>query len=111
MAEVRRARRQSIASSGRASTVSIPSEPGEQYDALNTETIAGSTTCKDRSTWFPEAASFIQSKAGGGLEGQWIGVRPLGQGSYGIAGLWEKRNNDGEVVDVCLLPLADVERD
>ncbi len=111
MSEVRWARRPSIASNGRASTVSIPSEPGEQYDALNTERIVGSTTNRFRTPWVPEAASFIQSRPGGCLEGQWIGVRPLGQGSYGIAGLWEKRNDDGEVVDVGLLPLAGVEQD
>ncbi|KAL8644835.1 MAG: hypothetical protein Q9210_007046 [Variospora velana] len=29
----------------------------------------------------------------------WYGVKPLGRGGFGMAGLWEKRDENGEVVD------------
>lgn len=32
----------------------------------------------------------------------WYGVKPLGRGGFGMAGLWEKRDENGEVVDVRL---------
>lgn len=46
----------------------------------------------------PGAAEFIRSRSG--LEEDWIGVRPLGKGGCGIAGLWEVRGDDGRVVKV-----------
>lgn len=36
----------------------------------------------------------------------WHGIKPLGKGSFGMAGLWERKDIDGEVIDVgcCTLP-------
>lgn len=30
----------------------------------------------------------------------WYGIKPLGRGGFGMTGLWEKRDEDGQVVDV-----------
>jgi len=47
-----------------------------------------------------KAAKFIHSASG--LGSTWIGKRPLGEGSFGITGLWEKYDADGEMTDVSL---------
>ena len=44
------------------------------------------------------AAEFIRSRSG--LEEDWVGVRPLGKGGYGITGLWELRGDNGETLKV-----------
>ena len=44
------------------------------------------------------AAEFIRSRSG--LEEDWVGVRPLGKGGYGIAGLWELQGDDGQIIKV-----------
>lgn len=46
------------------------------------------------------ATEFIRSKSG--LEGNWVGIRPLGKGGNGIAGLWERRDDAGRLVKVKL---------
>ena len=45
------------------------------------------------------AVEFMSSKSG--LEGNWVGVWPLGKGGNGIAGLWELRDHDGRPAKVC----------
>ncbi|KAL8868594.1 MAG: hypothetical protein Q9174_004889 [Haloplaca sp. 1 TL-2023] len=51
--------------------------------------------------WGRQDARFISSHHG--FEEGWVGVRPLGSGGYGRAGLWEKRSADGQVLDrVCI---------
>lgn len=68
-------------------------------DAMPGESTLGEPTEQQVKTWGLEAARFISSEAGLGT-GQWRGVKPLGQGSFGIVGLWEMVNRSGEVVDV-----------
>lgn len=50
-------------------------------------------------SWDLGYAAFIKSPAG--LSGShWIGKRPLGSGSFGTAGLWERRDGNNNVVEV-----------
>ena len=51
--------------------------------------------------WKTEHAAFIRSAAGLG-NAKWIGVRPLGSGGFGTAGLWELRDEDNAVTEVML---------
>ena len=51
------------------------------------------------SFWKTEHAAFIKSAAGLG-NAKWIGVRPLGFGGFGTAGLWELRDKDNAVIKV-----------
>ena len=49
--------------------------------------------------WFGEKIPrFIRSQSG--IEGNWVGIRPLGLGGMGVAGLWELRGDDGQMVEV-----------
>lgn len=50
--------------------------------------------------WGWRMVEFVRSDHG--YEDGWIGVKPLGKGSFGRAGLWEKRDEHGKVVDVRL---------
>lgn len=53
----------------------------------------------ESSCWNTEHAAFIKSAAG--LDNaNWIGVRPLGSGAFGTAGLWELRDEDNAVTKV-----------
>jgi serine/threonine protein kinase len=49
--------------------------------------------------WGPEFAIFLTSSADLDNEDGWHPVRPLGQGSFGRVGLWQKIDSDGQVVD------------
>ena len=49
--------------------------------------------------WKIEHAAFIKSAAGLSNT-KWIGVRPLGSGGFGTAGLWELRDEDNAVTQV-----------
>ena len=53
----------------------------------------------ESSFWKTEHATFIKSAAGLG-NAEWIGVRPLGSGGFGTAGLWELRDEDNAVIEV-----------
>lgn len=49
--------------------------------------------------WEDKHAAFIKSAAG--LDQlHWIGVRPLGFGGYGAAGLWERRDENNVLIEV-----------
>ena len=53
----------------------------------------------EMSYWKTEDAAFIKSAAG--LEdASWIGKRPLGSGTFGTAGLWERRDDNNVVIEV-----------
>lgn len=69
------------------------------YDVRRDEEIDVIPHAKDIEYWRSEkAAKFIGSRSG--LDGNWVGVRPLGEGGNGIAGLWELRDDDGQTVKV-----------
>lgn len=73
----------------------------QPYDAGPRESVYGIPTPDDLALWTMSAAQFIRSQAGindGDLA--WVGKRPLGQGGFGLAGLWEKIDSEGNVVDV-----------
>ena len=79
----------------------IEDEGPKQYDALSYETTKGIANADDLALWTQPAAEFIRS--GIGLvdsSGDWVGKRPLGQGGFGLAGLWERLDEDGNPVDV-----------
>ena len=73
-----------------------------KYDVARGVEAVGTPTVEDYEYWgrTDGAAEFIRSRSG--LEENWIGVRPVGKGSYGIAGLWELRGDDGDVVKVSI---------
>lgn len=71
----------------------------QNIDADFGESTIGQPNEQQIKTWGWEAARFITS-GWDTVSGQWRGVRPLGRGSFGIVGLWQKVNDNGEVVDV-----------
>ena len=91
-----------------------PSDPGSSHTEASTcynQSVAnydvepgvqavGTPTAEDFDRWGSEkeAAEFIRSKSG--LETNWVGIRPLGRGGRGIAGLWEMRDDDGQLIKV-----------
>ncbi len=72
----------------------------ESFDIKDNREVFGMPTPDDVKRW-KEGAYFIKSNSG--LEdSRWIGKRPLGQGSFGISGLWQQCNTDGRVKKVKL---------
>lgn len=49
--------------------------------------------------WNAEHAAFIKSAAGL-KDANWVGKRPLGFGTFGTAGLWERLNEDNDLIEV-----------
>ena len=75
------------------------SGPPEQFDVTPGLQDAVPLADGESSFWVAEHAAFIKSAAG--LDNaDWIGVRPLGSGSFGIAGLWELRDENNAVIEV-----------
>ena len=74
------------------------SDNPEDYDARTDQSVLGPPRREDVLRWGSEIAQFIRSESG--LEERWVGRRPLGQGGYGTAGVWEKRDSNGRVIDV-----------
>lgn len=78
--------------------------PVEAYDADPEEGIIGLPSIVDYSLWTKAAAQFIRSNSGLEDSGSvWVGKRPLGQGGFGMAGLWEKYDRNGNIVDVIMV--------
>lgn len=51
--------------------------------------------------WGWRMLEFVRSDHG--YEDGWVGVKPLGEGSFGRAGVWEKRDENGKVIDqICI---------
>ena len=79
------------------------STPLEHYDAKPWEGTVGLPSIQDYDLWNANAAQFIRSESGFEGEGSgWVGKRPLGEGGFGMAGLWEKYDHEGNVVDVSI---------
>ena len=75
------------------------SKDATHYDVEPDVEAEGIPQAGDIEYWESEkAAKFIRSRSG--LDGNWVGVRPLGEGANGIAGLWELRDDDGQTVKV-----------
>ena len=72
-----------------------------------TFTNLGLANKTDIEKWGIQMARFIRSPFDDTDDAEgWHGLKPLGKGSFGIAGLWEKRDVDGKVIDVsCLILL------
>lgn len=68
------------------------------YDAPTDARTRGTLQPGDIERIGVEMAEFIRSHHG--YEEGWVGRKPLGQGAVGRAGMWEKRDADGNVVDV-----------
>ena len=66
------------------------------YDVRQDDEVDEIPRAEDNEYW----GSFIRSRSG--LDGNWVGVRPLGEGGNGIAGLWELRDDDGQTVKVSI---------
>ena len=78
------------------------------YDAYPNEGVVGVPTLEDLTMWTSTASQFIRSDAGITEDSfVWVGKQPLGQGSFGLVGLWEKIDREGNVVDVRAIPLVD----
>ncbi|KAL8932786.1 MAG: hypothetical protein Q9216_006677 [Gyalolechia sp. 2 TL-2023] len=72
------------------------------YDVSNDRTTRGPVYPGDEKRLERDAAEFIRSDHGG-YEVGWVGRKFLGQGASGRAGMWEKKDADGTVVDrVCI---------
>ncbi|KAL9026630.1 MAG: hypothetical protein Q9196_004733 [Gyalolechia fulgens] len=61
--------------------------------------ITGSARDEEVEKWGSRMARFIRSPASHIDAEAWYGIKPLGKGSFGMAGLWQKKNIDGEVID------------
>lgn len=71
----------------------------EQFDVSSELLDAIAPADGEMSVWKTEHAAFIKSAAG--LEDTtWIGKRPLGSGTFGTAGLWERRDANNVLIEV-----------
>ncbi|KAL8932344.1 MAG: hypothetical protein Q9211_006369, partial [Gyalolechia sp. 1 TL-2023] len=71
------------------------------YDAPTGMTTRGPLRRGDEERLGVDAAEFVRSHHG--YEEGWVGRKFLGQGAAGCAGMWEKRDADGKVLDrVCI---------
>lgn len=76
-------------------------EISTKYDAGPDENVVGVPSPEDLELWTKPAAQFIRSNAGIiDVPYRWVGKRPLGEGGFGLAGLWEKLDLEGNVIDV-----------
>ena len=74
------------------------SKDAATYDVGEDDKADETPHAEDVEYWGRKAAKFIRSSSG--LDGNWVGVRPLGKGGNGVAGLWELRDDDGQMVKV-----------
>ena len=70
----------------------------ESFDIKDNSEVFGLPTPDDVRRW-KEGAYFIKSNSGL-RNSRWVGKRPLGQGGFGITGLWQQYNADGRVKKV-----------
>ena len=74
------------------------SDPVEAYDVAWDQKAAAPANASDYEKWDTAPAEFIKSNSG--LGSGWLGKKPLGAGGFGMAGLWEKRDDNGTVIEV-----------
>ena len=86
--------------SSRSETSTCYSQDVANYDVEPGVDPIGRIQDKDLKNWgsVDGAAAFIRSSSG--LEGNWVGIRPLGKGGNGLAGLWEWRDENGQPTKV-----------
>jgi hypothetical protein len=71
------------------------------YDVTPEKRVIGAVSMDDVTLWTRPAAEFIRSHSGITTSPDvWVGRYPLGKGGFGMAGLWEKIDPEGNVVDV-----------
>lgn len=96
---------QGVAPTAHGAPQGNPKSQLESYDARPEESVVGLTSIEDLTFWTRAAAQFIRSSAGiTGSPDVWVGKRPLGEGGFGLAGLWEKIDPAGNVMDVGFFP-------
>ena len=86
--------------SDRSSFDSDESQFQESFDIKDDSEVFGLPTPDDVKRW-KEGAYFIKSNSGL-RNSRLVGKRPLGQGGFGISGLWQQCNADGRVKKVKL---------
>ena len=74
------------------------SDQVEAYDVAWNQKAAATANASDYEKWDTASAEFIRSYSG--LGSGWVGKRPLGVGGFGMAGLWEKSDGNGTVIEV-----------
>lgn len=86
--------------SSHSETSTCYSQDVTNYDVEPGLEAVGTPQAQDIEYWGSNtgAAEFIRSQSG--LETDWVGIRPLGKGGFGIAGLWEIRGDDGQTMKV-----------
>lgn len=86
--------------SGRSEASTCYSQRVSKYDVEPSVEPIGRVEEEDLQKWgkVDGAAEFIRSTSG--LEGNWVGIRPLGKGGNGIAGLWEFLDENGQLTKV-----------
>ena len=78
------------------------SQEVENYDVGPGVEAEAVPTARDLEYWgrAGQVPRFIRSQSG--IGGNWVGIKPLGAGGMGVAGLWELRGDDGQMVEVKL---------
>lgn len=70
-----------------------------RHDADEDADVIGNPDDEHVLLWGIDAARFIASSPGA-LGPGWVGKRPLGEGGFGRAGLWELQDDEGNVIRV-----------
>ena len=74
------------------------SDPVEAHDVAWNQKAVAKAKVSDYEKWDTAPAEFIRSYSGLGSGS--VGKRPLGAGGFGMAGLWEKYDGNGTVIEV-----------
>ena len=82
---------------GSYTTTSVSDEPDDVAKGVK---IVGRPTLRQEERWSERGGARFISSESGLADTAWIGKRPLGVGTFGIAGLWEKLDRDGGVIDL-----------
>ncbi|KAL8950394.1 MAG: hypothetical protein Q9222_003574 [Ikaeria aurantiellina] len=79
--------------------LNVPNNPRDI--SPNEQNVWGPPEDGDIPLWGRKVSKFIRSPIGPEKDwgSGWRGVKPLGKGGFGVAGLWEKLDQDGKVID------------